>query len=124
MFTDYFYVSAPGAPPAPPWVLQYALATPCCGPQDSVLPPLPMNETLPAWPRDLVAGHSGETIVVYAVIDAEGKLRDTRLMESPSSDLNSALVAALAAWSFQPAERDGKPCVVRALLGIPVANYR
>ena len=124
VFTDYLDVSAQGIQPAPPWVLQYALATPCCDPQDSIAPPLPMNEVLPAWPPDLIASHGGETIVVYAVIDAEGKLRDTRLLESPSSDLNNALLAALGAWTFQPAERNGKPCVVQALLGIPVANYR
>jgi TonB family protein len=124
VFTDYFDVSGPGAPPAPPWVLQYALATPCCGPQDSIVPPLPVNEVLPSWPQDLVASHSGETIVVYAVIDADGKLRDTRLIESPSSDLNNGLLAALAAWTFQPAEKNGKPWVVQALLGIPVAAYR
>ena len=124
VFTDYFDVTALGVPPAPPWVLQYALATPCCGPQDSIVPPRPMNEVLPSWPQDLVASHSGETIVVYAVIDADGKLRDTRLIESPSSDLNNGLLAALAAWTFQPAERNGKPWVVQALLGIPVAAYR
>lgn len=124
VFTDYFDVSAPGAQPAPPWVLQYALATPCCGLQDSIVPPLPMNAVMPSWPPDLVAGHSGETIVVYAVIDAEGKLRDTRLVDSPSSDLNRALLTALAAWTFQPAEKNGQPCVVQALLGIPVAAYR
>jgi hypothetical protein len=124
VFTDYFDVSAPGAQPAPPWVLQYAFATPCCNLQDSIVPPLPMNEALPAWPQDLVATYRGEMIVVYAVIDTEGKLRDTRLVESASSGLNSALVKALAEWIFQPAERNGKPCVVKALLGIPVAAYR
>lgn len=121
VFTDYFDVSAQGAPPG---VLQYALATPCCGPQDSIVPPLPVNEVLPSWPQDLVASHSGETIVVYAVIDADGKLRETRLIESPSSDLNNGLLAALAAWTFQPAERNGKPWAVQALLGIPVAACR
>ena len=124
VFTDYFDVSAPGAQPAPPWVLQYALATPCCDPQDSIVSPLPRNEVLPSWPPDLVASYSGETIVVYAVIDTDGKLRDTRLIESPSSDLNNALLAALAAWTFQPAEKNGQPSVVQVLLGIPVANYR
>ncbi len=124
VFTDYFVVSAPGAQPAPPWVLQYALATPCCDLRDSIVAPLPMNEVLPAWPPDLVASYSGETIVVYAVIDTEGKLRDTRLVDSPSSGLNSGLLEALAAWTFQPAEKNGQPCVAQALLGIPVANYR
>jgi hypothetical protein len=124
VFTDYFDVSAPGAQPAPPWVLQYAFATPCCGLQDSIVHPLPTNEVLPAWPQDLVTSHSGETIVVYAVIDAEGKLRDTRLVESPSPGLNSGIAEALAEWIFQPAERNGKPSAVKALLGIPVAAYR
>jgi hypothetical protein len=127
VFTDYFDVSTPGAPgaqPAPPWVLQYALVTPCCGPQDSIVPPRPMNEVLPAWPQDLVASHSGETIVVSAMIDTDGKLRDTRLVESPSPGLSGGLVEALAAWTFQPAEKNGQPCAVQALLGIPVANSR
>jgi hypothetical protein len=124
VFTDYFDVSAPGAPPAPPWVLQYAFATPCCDLRDSIVPPLPMNKVLPAWPQDLVATYGGGMIVVYAVIDTEGKLRDTRLVESASSGLNSVLVEALAEWIFQPAERNGKPSVVKALLGIPVAAYR
>ena len=124
VFTDYFDVSAPGAPPAPPWVLQYAFATPCCDLRDSIVPPLPINEVLPAWPQDLVATYGGGIIVLYAVIDTQGKLRDTRLLESASSGLNSVLVEALAEWIFQPAERNGKPSAVKALLGIPVAAYR
>ena len=124
VFTDYFDLSAPGARPAPPWILQYAFATPCCDLRDSIVSPLPMNEVLPAWPPDLVTSHSGETMVIYAVIDAEGKLRDTRLVESPSPGLNSGLVEALADWIFQPAERNGKPSAVKVLLGIPVAAYR
>ena len=124
VFTHYFDVSAPGESPAPPWVLQYAFIPSCCDPQDAIVPPLPVKEPMPAWPQDLVTSYSGETIVIYVVIAEDGKLRDARVLESPSSQLSSGLLEALDEWIFQPAERNGRPCAIKALLGIPVATYR
>jgi hypothetical protein len=124
VFTHYFDVSISGGPPAPPWVLQYAFIPTCCGLRDAIVPPLPLKEVLPVWPQDLVTTNGGEMIVVYAVIASDGKLGETRVVESPSSLLNSRLLEALAEWIFQPAERNGQFSVIKALFGIPVANYR
>jgi len=124
VFTQYFDVSASGGAPAPPWILQYAFIPACCGLREAVVPPLPLKEVPPGWPQDLAAAHGGEMIVVRAVIAADGTVGEIRVLKSPSSGLNGAILDSLAQWVFQPAQRNGQFSAIKALFGIPVANDR
>ncbi len=108
--------------PAPSWTLQYALlkknpdATP-----DRLVGPFPIDKEKPQFPHEVVARNLGRLIIVYAEINDEGKVVNSRIIQSPNPLLNSPLLEALAKWAFRPAESAGKPVAVKALLGIPLS---
>jgi hypothetical protein len=122
--------------PAPSWTLQYAslrkrvadnrevqvriASTPPIG-QTPMSPPFPTYKENPQFPPEVVSKNSGRMIVVYAVINAAGKLENIRIVQSPSTLLNQPLLEALEKWIFRPAEIGEKPVAVKALLGIPLA---
>lgn len=120
VYTNYFEIKRSRRRYAPPFVLQFAVNQSCCTPSDSLTSPHPANEVLPTWPKDVVASYAGEMVVVYGVIADDGKIHEARVLESPSADLNGALLDALAQWTFRPATLNGQPAAATALLGVPV----
>jgi TonB family protein len=123
--------------PAPSWTLQYArlrrpsgnsnsvaLGSGSVQMQDHVIAPFPMEKEKPQFPEEAVARNLGRMIVVYAEITHEGKVENTRIIQSPNPLLNQPLLAALAKWVFRPAESNGQPVAVKALMGIPLSLPR
>ena len=108
--------------PAPSWTLQYALLRKEPGlSADRVVGPFPIDKEKPQFPHEVVARNLGRLIIVYAEINIEGKVVNTRIIQSPNPLLNSPLLEALAKWAFRPAESEGRPVAVKALLGIPLS---
>ena len=108
--------------PAPSWTLQYALLrrSPDLSP-DQLIGPFPIDKEKPQFPAEVVARNLGRLIVVYAEISIEGKVSNTRIIQSPNPLLNPPLLEALAKWAFRPAEVGGQPVAVKALLGVPLS---
>jgi len=123
VYTNYFTIERTRAPFAPPFVLQFALVEAFSGSSGSITPPRPAIEVLPRWSEEIVTPYTDEMVVVYAEITLEGKIRDARVLESPSVSLNRALLDALAQWTFRPAAVNGQPAAVKALLGVPLVPY-
>jgi TonB family protein len=128
------YMEMTHSPPAPPWTLQYALLRKpnpsstltlkketSLRMEQNLLAPYPMNKENPEFPVDAVSKNLGRMVVVYGVINAEGKLENMRIIQSPNPLLNAPLIAALEKWSFRPAELNGEPVAVKALVGIPLS---
>ncbi len=126
------YVEMTHSPtPAPSWTLQYSvLSKPAsAGGQagislwsdQNVLAPYPIAKENPEFPADAVSRNLGRMVVVYGEINLEGKLERLRIIQSPNPLLNAPLLAALAKWTFRPAELNGKPVAVKALLGVPLS---
>lgn len=119
---------------APAWILQYALlreagadphtAAPAIAPSNTIQmeaplqPPFPITKEYPPLPAEIVSRNVGRMIVVYAVISPEGKMGEMRIIQSPHPLLNQPLLGTLRKWAFRPAETNGKPVAVKALLGI------
>lgn len=120
VYTDYFALKGTSNPYAPPFVLQFALMESPSAPGGDLTHPRPANEVLPKWPKEIAARYAGEMVVVYATIAEDGKVHDTRVLESPSADLNGPLLDALAQWTFRSAAINGQPATVKALLGVPI----
>ncbi len=108
--------------PAPSWTLQYALLqkNPDVAP-DRLVGPFPIDKEKPQFPHEVVERNLGRLVIVYAEINDEGKVVNSRIIQSPNPLLNSPLLEALAKWAFRPAESAGKPVAVKALLGIPLS---
>jgi TonB family protein len=108
--------------PAPSWTLQYSLLQKGSGMSpERVVGPFPIEKEKPQFPLEVVARNLGRLIVVYAEINVEGRVVNTRIIQSPNPLLNSPLLEALAKWAFRPAESEGKPVAVKTLLGIPLS---
>jgi TonB family protein len=108
----------------PQWVLQYASQVPTIPsqPQGVLTPPYPLSRRSPRFPTDVVIRNAGRVMVIYAVINASGKLEGARILQSPNPLLNQPLMEALTDWVFKPAEFNGQTVGVRVLLGIPLAT--
>ncbi len=114
----------------PSWTLQYAVLAGSAVQESAVkssershedlAPPFPTTKELPQWPVELLTKHQHKLIVVYGIIDKEGKFGQMLVKQTPSPQLIEPLLEALSKWVFQPSELDGVPTAVKVLLGIPL----
>jgi hypothetical protein len=121
VFTVYLNPATAADDPASPWPLQYAVLDPAGVALQDLLPPSPVKKQAPVWPPDLLTRYSGQEIVVYAIIDVEGKMQHLKALQSPNARLSEALLAVLGQWLFRPATMNGKPVAVKAVLGVPIS---
>ena len=115
---------------APSWTLEFAvpqqsaarvtLAGQAGGSQQGLVLPFPAVKKQPVLPREVVVRHLREMIIVYGVLNAEGKLDRLSIKKSPDPLLAAPVLEALTQWAFRPAMLDGAPISVEVLLGIPV----
>jgi len=137
VYTVYLDMRETVQDPSPTWTLQYATlrrAEPSAvadnpaatrialrAPAQGLVPPLPLAKAQPQWPPELVQKYQNRLIVIYAVINKEGKFEQMMVKQSPNGLLNGPVMEALGKWAFRPAELNGEPIEVKTLLGIPVA---
>jgi protein TonB len=78
---------------------------PADGRDGTVTRPTPIYQVPPRF-----KGSRG-TVVVEALIDEDGCVRQTRIVESKTTDrsLDAAAVKAVEQWVFLPATKDGRP---------------
>ena len=86
-----------------------------------LVPPFPSTKERPEFPIELVRKYLRRLVVVYAVINTDGKLQDIAVKQTPDPLLNPAALAALEKWQFRPAEVNGEAVAVKALLGVPLS---
>ena len=110
------------------WTLQYALyvhpaqnsSVPAERAHGLVVPPYATLKSLPRFSAEAAGRGRGGTIVVFGVINPQGRFEDLKIMQSPDALLNQFLLDALSRWTFRPAEVDGTQVPVKILLGVPV----
>ena len=66
--------------------------------------------TLPRWER---------YVLIHGVVNKDGHFENLRIVRSAKYDLDQTLLAALNAWEFRAATRDGVSIAVEFLLSIP-----
>lgn len=117
---------------APSWTLQCAIlpADPAKpeeqrpaahGSDQGFVPPFPVVKERPQLPSDVVTRYLSRMVIIYGVIETDGKLSQLSVRQSPDVQLNKPTLEALAKWTFRPAEENGSPVRVKVLLGIPLA---
>ena len=90
------------------------------GTQLGIVLPFPIVKEQPAIPLELVRSYSRRMVIVYAIINIEGKMEQMVVKDSPDSRINEPVLNALSKFVFRPAQRDGETVPAKALLGIPV----
>ena len=81
--------------------------------------PLATEQSDPGYPLELMRANVHGMVTLYAVIHADGRVSDIRVLSSPDERLDPYATKALARWKFLPAERAGKPVALEAVVKIP-----
>lgn len=80
--------------------------------QPPAFPPMPYEVVDPVFPSArLLAGESGEAIAVF-VVQPNGFVGEIQVRSATKPEYGDALRAALEAWVFRPALKDGQPTAV------------
>jgi len=109
--------------PAPSWTLQYAVLRPPNDPSPTseLTPPFPATKEIPKLSPEVLVRYSGRVVVVYGIIDSQGKFQELTVKDSPDDQLDVPIIVALRKWSFRPAELNGQPIAIKVLLGITLS---
>jgi len=127
VYTVYLDMRQTVEDPAASWTLQFALLRDPSADgsanrsQEGLTPPFPVAKEMPQFSVELVHKYLDRLIVVYAIMDTQGKLQQMLVMQSPDDRLTNRILATLNKWVFRPAELNGRPASVKVLLGIPLS---
>ncbi len=102
------------------WVIRFAELHPLAA--QAAIPlssPVPVRKSDPAYPSELIKDKVEGTVVLYAVIRADGTITDVKILNSINSRLDENAVAALKRWQFSPGSKAGQPVDVEAVVQVP-----
>ncbi|MGA8341325.1 MAG: TonB family protein [Candidatus Sulfotelmatobacter sp.] len=78
----------------------------------------------PAYPLQLMRENVAGTVILYAIIRADGTVSNVRVLRSVDDRLDQFASQAVAQWQFQPAMKNGSPVDVEATFQIPFRPTR
>jgi TonB family protein len=73
----------------------------------------------PAYPLQLMRENVTGTVILYAIIHADGTVGNVRILRGVDDRLDQFASQAVAQWQFQPAMKNGSPVDVEATFQIP-----
>lgn len=107
------------------WVIRFAELNHESAPHDPNSPapelsqPMATREVDPAYPTQLMRQNVGGTVILYAVIHADGSVGNVRVLRSADERLDRFASEAVSQWKFEPATKNGVPVDVEATFKIP-----
>ena len=72
----------------------------------------------PVYPEMLLKGQQQGNVLLAGRIDKQGQIRDLRPLAASFPGFVDPAMAAVSAWRFKPAMRDGKPVDVAVNVGV------
>jgi TonB family protein len=81
--------------------------------------PVAKRKVDPAYPLELMKQNVSGTVILYAVILADGTVGRVRVLRSVDERIDRFASDAVAKWQFQPATKNGDPVAVEATFWIP-----
>ena len=76
----------------------------------------------PAYPPDLIRAHVEGTVVLYAVIRADGGVSEVRVLRGLEERLDENACIALAKWRFRPGTKNGSAVDLEAVVQVPFVS--
>jgi TonB family protein len=107
------------------WIIHFAAlkadSTPSnpSGEAPDISSPVATRKVDPAYPLELMKQNVSGTVILHAVILADGTVGTVRVLRSIDDRLDQFASDAIAKWQFQPAMKDGSPVAVEATFWIP-----
>lgn len=81
--------------------------------------PAPIRKVDPKYPRTLINEHVEGEVILYAVIRFDGTVDSIQLVRGIDEQLDANAMSALSQWKFRPAEKNGAPVDLEAIVHIP-----
>jgi len=91
---------------------------------DDLSSPTATRKVDPAYPLELMRQNVSGTVILYALIRADGRVANVRVLRSVDDRLDHFASDAIAKWQFQPATKNGAPVDVEATFLIPFRPTR
>ena len=105
------------------WIIRFAERDEIPRPGD-LSTPVALNKVDPAYPPDLKQEHIEGTVILYAIIKADGTVSDIRVLHGFNDRLDENARIALSRWHFRPATKNGVPVELEAVVQIPFRARR
>ena len=86
---------------------------------DDLSQPAATRKVDPAYPLQLMRENVAGTVILYAIIRADGSVGNVRVLRGVDDRLDQYASQAIAKWQFQPAMKKGSPVDVEATFQIP-----
>ncbi len=112
------------------WVIRFAELKHDSPSRDSRTPtpdltqPMATRKVDPAYPIQLMRENVAGTVILYAVIHADGSVADVRVLRGVDDRLDRFASQAISQWKFEPATKNGAPVDVEATFQIPFKPAR
>jgi len=117
------------------WVIRFAELNPGSSNQESanrdpnasaanLSQPMATRKVDPAYPAQLMRENVAGTVILYAVIHADGSVGNVRVLRSVDDRLDRLASEAVTQWKFEPATKNGSPVDVEATFQIPFRPTR
>lgn len=85
----------------------------------SLSAPVAVRKVDPAYPMQLMRENVAGTVILYAVIHADGSVGNVHILRSVDDRIDQFASQAVAQWKFDPATKNGAPVDVEATFQIP-----
>lgn len=85
----------------------------------TLVAPIPLRKQDPPYPPALMSARIEGEVVLYAIIRKDGSVDSIQLIRSLEPQLDQNAMGALARWKFRPAQREGEPVELEAVVRIP-----
>jgi len=86
--------------------------------------PMATRKVDPAYPMELMRENVSGTVILYAVIHADGTVGNVRILRGVDDRLDRFASEAVEQWKFSPATKNGSPVDVVATFQIPFRPSR
>jgi TonB family protein len=115
------------------WIVRFAALKPDAGSSErssgdpsaeDLSAPRATRKVDPAYPQELMRQNVGGTVILFAVIHADGTVGSVRVLRSVDDRIDQFAAEAIAKWQFQPATKNGAPVDVEATFSIPFRPAR
>ncbi|MEP7052415.1 MAG: TonB family protein [Pseudomonadota bacterium] len=73
----------------------------------------------PVYPADALASGLGGTVELELTVDESGRVLEARVVQPAGHGFDEAALAAVKAWTFEPARQGGKPIRATVQLSLP-----
>jgi len=123
IFTVYLPVKPSPELADPTWTMQYAVVKDGSISDPSsqqVVPPSIATSEWPQLPPALEKRYAHHQIVIYAIVEKDGKVSQVSVKRTPDPRVSDPIAAVLKRWLFHPAQVNNQPVPVKILLGIPL----